>query len=194
MNPRRLYRCRQDRMLAGIAGGMAEYLEVDPTVVRILWLLSFLLGGFTILLYIVLAFIIPLEPVAGPMPAAGDPTSIGAADATADAATGVVPDDATRTGWTAPAGWIPPASAHATWAAPAHTTWAVPVHAPRPDDGRGGRTGVVIGTMLVVFGAIALAGVLVPGWMASGLLFPAFVLALGIALLAGSIRRPAAGS
>ena len=52
-------------MIAGVAGGMAEYLEVDPTVVRILWLLSVLLGGFTILLYIVLAFIIPLEPVNG---------------------------------------------------------------------------------------------------------------------------------
>jgi phage shock protein C len=191
MNPRRLYRCRQDRMIAGVAGGMAEYLEVDPTVVRILWLLSVLLGGFTILLYIVLAFIIPLEPAAGPMPAAGDPSATGDA---ADAPAGVATDDATRTGWTAPAGWVPPAPGHTTWAAPAHTTWAAPVHAPRSDDGRGGRAGVVVGTMLVVFGAIALAGVLVPGWIAAGLLVPAFVLALGIALLAGSIRRPATGS
>ena len=48
MNPRRLYRSRHDRQLAGVAGGMAEYLEVDPTVVRLLWILSVFLGGFTI--------------------------------------------------------------------------------------------------------------------------------------------------
>ncbi len=62
MNPRRLYRCRHDRQLAGVASGMAEYLGLDPTVVRILWILSVFFGGFTILLYIVLAFVMPLEP------------------------------------------------------------------------------------------------------------------------------------
>ena len=66
MNPRRLYRCRHDRQLAGVAAGMAEYFEIDPTLVRVLWLLSIVFGGITILLYIVLAFVIPLEPeVAG---------------------------------------------------------------------------------------------------------------------------------
>ena len=67
MNPRRLYRCRRDRQLAGVAGGIAEYLEIDPTVVRILWILSVFLGGFGILLYIIMAFIVPLEPIAPAM-------------------------------------------------------------------------------------------------------------------------------
>ena len=62
MNPRRLYRSRRDRQLAGVAGGMAEYLEVDPTVVRLVWILSIFLGGFGILLYIIMAFIVPLDP------------------------------------------------------------------------------------------------------------------------------------
>ena len=65
MNTRRLYRSRRDRQLAGVAGGMAEYLQVDPTLVRVLWILSFLLGGVGILLYIILAFVMPLEPVGG---------------------------------------------------------------------------------------------------------------------------------
>ena len=65
VNPRRLYRCRHDRQLAGVAAGMAEYLDLDPTLVRILWILSVFFGGFTILLYIVLAFVIPLEPASG---------------------------------------------------------------------------------------------------------------------------------
>lgn len=66
MNPRRLYRCRHDRQLAGVAAGMAEYLEIDPTVVRILWILSALFGGVTILLYVIFAFVIPLEPTTSP--------------------------------------------------------------------------------------------------------------------------------
>ena len=44
MNPRRLYRSR-DRMLAGVAGGMAEYLDIDPTVIRILWVIVVLATG-----------------------------------------------------------------------------------------------------------------------------------------------------
>jgi phage shock protein PspC (stress-responsive transcriptional regulator) len=63
---RRLYRSRHDRVLGGIAGGMAEYLEIDPTLVRVLWILSAFLGGFTILAYIILLFIIPLAPYGGP--------------------------------------------------------------------------------------------------------------------------------
>lgn len=178
MNPRRLYRCRKDRILAGVAGGMAEYLEVDPTVIRILWILSIFLGGFGILLYILMAFIVPLEPIAGP----AAPDTGPATDAAAAWGTGSEPIDATQTGWAAPA----PGT---TWAAPAHTTWAVPAHEPGADR-REGRAGMVIGTVLVLFGVIALAGVLVPGWAASGLLGPAFILALGIALLASAIRRP----
>ncbi len=71
MNPRRLYRSRTDRVLTGIAGGMAEYLEVDPTIVRILWVLATIFtGGLVLLLYIVLAFVIPVNPFqGGPVPA-----------------------------------------------------------------------------------------------------------------------------
>lgn len=73
---RRLSRCRHDRQLAGVASGMAEYLDLDPTLVRILWILSVFFGGFTILLYIILAFVMPLEPsgaVAAPVTPAGAP-------------------------------------------------------------------------------------------------------------------------
>lgn len=65
MNTRRLYRSRTDRQLAGVAAGVAEYLDLDPTLVRVLWILSIFLGGFTILLYVILAFVMPLEPETG---------------------------------------------------------------------------------------------------------------------------------
>jgi phage shock protein C len=60
---RRVYRCRHDRKLAGVAAGMAEYFDLDPTLIRVLWVASVLLGGFSILVYLLLAFIVPLEPV-----------------------------------------------------------------------------------------------------------------------------------
>ena len=56
----RLYRSRDDRMLAGVAGGLAEMWDADPSLVRIVWaLLVFLTGGFALLVYIVMAIVVP---------------------------------------------------------------------------------------------------------------------------------------
>ena len=72
MNPRRLYRSRSDRQLAGVAAGMAEYLGLDPTLLRVLWVISVFFGGFSIFLYIILAFVMPSAPfVSGPIPYPG---------------------------------------------------------------------------------------------------------------------------
>lgn len=62
---RRLYRCRHNRRLAGVAGGVAEFFDLDPTLVRILWFLSIFVGGLGVLLYVGLAIIVPLEPLSG---------------------------------------------------------------------------------------------------------------------------------
>ncbi|MCY3573057.1 MAG: PspC domain-containing protein [Chloroflexi bacterium] len=62
-NPRRrLYRSRQQRSLAGVCGGIAEYLDVDPSLVRIAWVLLSMAGGPALLLYIVMAVVVPEEP------------------------------------------------------------------------------------------------------------------------------------
>ena len=60
-----LYRSRSDRMLAGVCGGLGVYYDVDPTVIRLLFVFFALFVGFSVLLYIILLFIIPLEPEAG---------------------------------------------------------------------------------------------------------------------------------
>ena len=65
---RRLYRCRHDQRLAGVASGVAEFFDLDPTLVRVLFFLSIFLGGFGLLVYIGLALIVPLEPLAGTTP------------------------------------------------------------------------------------------------------------------------------
>jgi len=73
---RRLYRCRHDRLIAGVASGVAEYFDIDPTIVRVLWIISIFFGGLGLFAYIVMAIIMPSEPeviVAG-NPATADPT------------------------------------------------------------------------------------------------------------------------
>ena len=59
---KRLYRSREEKMLGGVCGGIAEYLGVDPTLVRLGWVLLSFTGGSGILLYIVMSIIVPLEP------------------------------------------------------------------------------------------------------------------------------------
>ncbi|MBW8011792.1 MAG: PspC domain-containing protein [Chloroflexi bacterium] len=59
---RRLYRSRDDRMIAGVAGGLGEFLTLDPTVVRILFVLSVFFGGAGFLVYIAMMLIVPEEP------------------------------------------------------------------------------------------------------------------------------------
>jgi phage shock protein C len=59
---KRLYRSRNERMLAGVCGGIGEYFDIDPTVIRILFVLFALVIGGGILLYIILLIIMPLEP------------------------------------------------------------------------------------------------------------------------------------
>lgn len=59
----RLYRSRDDRMLAGVAGGLAEMLDIDPSLVRIVWaVLVVLTGGLALLVYLVMAIVVPEQP------------------------------------------------------------------------------------------------------------------------------------
>jgi phage shock protein C len=61
--PKRLYRSRNDRMIAGVCGGIAQYLKVDPTVVRIVTVIVALLPGPAIVAYLIAWLIVPEEPL-----------------------------------------------------------------------------------------------------------------------------------
>ena len=56
---KRLYRSKNSRMLCGVCGGIAEYFDIDPTLVRLGWALFCALGGSGIIAYIIAAIIIP---------------------------------------------------------------------------------------------------------------------------------------
>jgi phage shock protein C len=59
---KRLYRSGRDRILGGVCGGIAEYLGIDPVIVRLIWVLLSLTYGFGILLYVIMWIIIPRNP------------------------------------------------------------------------------------------------------------------------------------
>jgi phage shock protein PspC (stress-responsive transcriptional regulator) len=60
---RRLYRSQTNKVIAGVCGGLAKYLNVDTTIVRLVWVLLTLLGGSGIILYILAVFIVPEEKI-----------------------------------------------------------------------------------------------------------------------------------
>jgi len=60
MVKKRLYRSKKDRMIAGICGGIANYFDADPTIVRLIWAIATLLSvGFGIIVYLIAWIIIP---------------------------------------------------------------------------------------------------------------------------------------
>jgi len=56
---KKLYRSTTDKMLGGIAGGLAEYFDIDSTLIRVLFILTVFLGGGGIIAYIILWVIVP---------------------------------------------------------------------------------------------------------------------------------------
>jgi phage shock protein PspC (stress-responsive transcriptional regulator) len=160
---RRLYRCRENRVVAGVASGLAEFLEVDPSLVRIVWFLSIFAGGIGILLYLGMALIVPNEPYGYAAPGlAGSPDATGT-DAGAGAAPGAAPAAAHN---------------HGMSTAPAH------VHG-----GSSGRLTMFLGYGLILFGAVALLDIALPGWFSWRQLWPLFVIGLGGLLVIGALRR-----
>ncbi|MBQ7817351.1 MAG: PspC domain-containing protein [Oscillospiraceae bacterium] len=59
---KKLYRSKTDQKIAGVCAGLAEYLNIDPTIVRLIWALI-AISGAGVLAYIVCALVIPEKPV-----------------------------------------------------------------------------------------------------------------------------------
>jgi phage shock protein PspC (stress-responsive transcriptional regulator) len=173
VNRRRLYRCNHDRKVAGVASGLAEYLDIDVSLIRILWIVSIFFGGLGLLLYIVMALVVPMEPYAGYQPGmVGEPVPGAADPATADPATGEAP------------------GGHPAQTADWHGT--VPAghrHASGGGGGEGGLGLTFLGIVLVLGGSLALLDFVLPAWADGRFLWPAFILGLGVLLIATAMRR-----
>jgi len=60
---KRVYRSRNEKLIAGVCGGLGEYLGVDPVLIRIVWVVTVICAGTGILAYILAWILIPKEPV-----------------------------------------------------------------------------------------------------------------------------------
>ncbi|MBR4026973.1 MAG: PspC domain-containing protein [Lachnospiraceae bacterium] len=58
---KRLYRSKYERMICGVCGGLAQYFHLDPTLIRLAWVIFSLAGGSGVLGYIIATLIIPEE-------------------------------------------------------------------------------------------------------------------------------------
>ena len=61
MSKKRLYKIERGRKIFGVCGGIAEYLNIDPTVIRVIWAILVFAAGTGILAYIVCALCMPSE-------------------------------------------------------------------------------------------------------------------------------------
>lgn len=86
MDAKKLYRSRSDQMIAGVCGGLGQYLNIDPTLIRLIFVLLVLFGvGSGLLIYLALMIVVPLEPEPGPdAPRSDAPAPDAAPDATTD--------------------------------------------------------------------------------------------------------------
>lgn len=162
---RRLYRSTRDSVLGGVAGGVADYFDMDPSIVRILWaVLALVTGGIFLVLYIVMWIVVPEGPSAATVARAAAP------DASPPGEPGSEPaaTDASVTGGAQAADWE--------------------THEQRLR--RGGSGGAVIfGLILIGAGVWFLVDQYVPA-IDSDLLWPVALVGVGVVLLVVALRRP----
>lgn len=60
---KRLYKSGSNKVVSGVCGGIAEYFDIDPTLVRVAWIIFCAMGGSGFLAYLVAALIIPEYPI-----------------------------------------------------------------------------------------------------------------------------------
>ena len=59
---KKLYKIQEGKIIDGVCGGIAEYLNLDPTVIRVIWAILSVWGGIGILAYLICALIMPRKP------------------------------------------------------------------------------------------------------------------------------------
>jgi len=58
---KRLYRSRENRIIGGVCGGLGDYFKLDPTIIRLIWLLFVFVGGGGLIAYLIAWILIPLK-------------------------------------------------------------------------------------------------------------------------------------
>jgi phage shock protein C len=165
----RLYKSRTDVVVSGVAGGVADWLRMDPSLVRIVWVvLTPLTGGLALLVYIVMWIVVPVDP--------RDPSA---------AAPAAPPVPGSAPGGEAPTVEAPPAGEATTATTPAVPSPPPPLPAPRREPGN---AGMIVGLGLIVLGGLFLAREFFPPFRWD-YIWPVGLILLGALLIFGVGRR-----
>lgn len=190
-----LYRSRDDRMLAGVAGGLAELWDADPSLIRIVWaLLVILTGGVALVVYIVMALVVPegddpsaagFAPGGAPIPGTG-PAGVGTPaapplGAAPSAEPGAVP------GWNAGTDWRSQRRADRD----ARRAARHEHRRPHPHDAR--TPSIVIGGILILIGVLFLVREYLPT-VDFDYVWPLALVVLGAVVLVSALRPGGDGS
>lgn len=65
MEQKKLYKSRLDKKICGVCGGLAKYLEVDSTLLRVIWIILLFMGGAGLLAYFICALVMSFDPNEG---------------------------------------------------------------------------------------------------------------------------------
>ncbi len=188
-----LYRSRDDRIIAGVAGGLAELWDFDPSVVRIVWaLLVLLTGGIFLLIYVIMWIVVPEEgsgrygASVPPWPTDPNAPAGSAQPGSAPPGSAAGPDGGRRTG---PGAGTAPATA---WTARAEARQAR--HAAREARRAARRergenpAAIVIGAILIIIGALFFVQQFLPN-LDIDLFWPLLLVGLGILVLVIGFSR-----
>jgi phage shock protein C len=184
-------------MIAGVAGGVAETLDADPSIIRIVWaLLMVLTGGLALLVYIVMAIVVPERPEGMPVASStATPWAAGAGAAGAAGTTEPVPEGS----WRAPVGSAVPLAGGASSSAGAASSsagsasssaGAAPSAAGRRrDPADRTRAGLIAGLLLILLGGFFLIRQFIPAIDLS-LWWPTAAIIAGILLVVLALLPP----
>lgn len=175
---KRLYRSRSDRVISGVCGGLAEYFEIDPTLVRVaVVVLGLLTQGGILIAYLIMAVVVPEEPVSD---STASPAAAYAASASTPEEGFAVTESETRT--------APPTPETPPPVLPAPVAPSVPPYAPATAPRAHSARGLWWGLALIVVGMILLADQLLPGvslWQ----YWPVIIVVIGLATVIRAVRR-----
>ncbi len=185
---RKLYRSRSDRMISGVCGGLADYLQFDPTLVRVIVvLLAAVTQGGVLVAYLIMTVVVPEEPLEGPGAAAPAAMPVATEDqggiAMSDTDNQVAGTDASDTAGIGTS----PVAPQAAMPSGAQTAWT-PAPAPVPEKARRRGRGVGFGVALVLIGLLLLVNEFVPGvdlWR----FWPLIIVAIGLSAVFKGVRR-----
>ena len=159
-NAKKLYRSHRDKVIGGVAGGLADYFEIDVVIVRLLFVLLVLAGGGGVIGYIILWIVVPMEPFYTPYTEAKPGPQPGPQPGPGN-------DPKTEPGTEQPSG-APESEA--------------PKDASEPYNSRKNNTSIVAGIILIVLGMVFLANHLLP-WFRLYNFWPALLIIGGIFII-----------